>query len=230
MRLWVKWQHHPDFLALLRRVLAAPEDAAPRSVLSDWLRDHGDDPSADAMLPGGRPFVAGLTPEEMRGLRRDLVDAEFFYRFRHTCGLHRHTRGMAPWAAEEWEDENCDCLPLPKAEHLAAVLADHGLTIPLRPSEPRVVADRILTDIQGLVADRAAGMEPAKAGEYVKSYWHPQQLVRISRELTRRHPGKGWNRGDRSKPWPADLLIRLMDWPARQPKPAWRPTRCRRPW
>lgn len=38
---------HPDYRALLAHVLAAPDDDAPRLVLADWLREHGEDEYAD---------------------------------------------------------------------------------------------------------------------------------------------------------------------------------------
>lgn len=37
------WSDHPDFVALQRGVVEAPEDDAPRLVMADWLRDNGQD-------------------------------------------------------------------------------------------------------------------------------------------------------------------------------------------
>ena len=51
---------HPDFLALLRSALAAPNDTGARSALSDWLGDHGlgDLSALVAALPAWWPVVA----------------------------------------------------------------------------------------------------------------------------------------------------------------------------
>ena len=38
---------HPEYRALLETVLLHPDDDAPRLILADWVRDHGDDDRAD---------------------------------------------------------------------------------------------------------------------------------------------------------------------------------------
>lgn len=34
---------HPEFIALMRRILETPEDDAPRGVIADWIRQEGND-------------------------------------------------------------------------------------------------------------------------------------------------------------------------------------------
>jgi uncharacterized protein (TIGR02996 family) len=42
-----RWIGHPDFEAFALAIAAAPDDDGLRLVLSDWLRDQGDDVAAD---------------------------------------------------------------------------------------------------------------------------------------------------------------------------------------
>ena len=45
-----------DFAALWAGVLAAPDDAAPKLVLADWLADHDADPDLEAGLRWGAEY------------------------------------------------------------------------------------------------------------------------------------------------------------------------------
>lgn len=49
-----RWLGHPDFEAFALAIAAAPDDDGLRLVLSDWLRDQGDDVAAD--IAGGPLF------------------------------------------------------------------------------------------------------------------------------------------------------------------------------
>jgi uncharacterized protein (TIGR02996 family) len=49
---------HPDFEAFACAIAATPEDEAPRLILSDWLREQGDDAAAD--LAAGPMFPQAL--------------------------------------------------------------------------------------------------------------------------------------------------------------------------
>jgi uncharacterized protein (TIGR02996 family) len=49
---------HPDFEAFACAIAATPNDAAPRLILSDWLRAQGDDAAAD--LAAGPLFIQVL--------------------------------------------------------------------------------------------------------------------------------------------------------------------------
>jgi uncharacterized protein (TIGR02996 family) len=54
----VPWLGHADFEALAIGVAVTPDDDAPRLVLVDWLRDHGDDPAAE-LVAGSRGVFGG---------------------------------------------------------------------------------------------------------------------------------------------------------------------------
>jgi len=52
------WLGHADFEALALGAAVAPDDNAPRLVLVDWLRDHGDEPAAE-LVAGSRGVFGG---------------------------------------------------------------------------------------------------------------------------------------------------------------------------
>jgi len=65
-----RWIGHPDFEAFALAIAAARDDDAPRLVLSDWLRERGDDAAAD--LATGSMFATLLAVARFEKITRKI--------------------------------------------------------------------------------------------------------------------------------------------------------------
>jgi uncharacterized protein (TIGR02996 family) len=80
-----RWLGHPDFEALVRTAGVAAHDRAPLLVLSDWLRDQGDDAAAElARGPHFRDLLAVARFQHATGARAGQVVSALAESF---CGI-----------------------------------------------------------------------------------------------------------------------------------------------
>lgn len=63
-----RWIGNPEFEAIAAAVAAVPNDQAPRLVLSDWLRERGDDAAADLASQESFPTVLAFVRFQKAGV------------------------------------------------------------------------------------------------------------------------------------------------------------------
>lgn len=153
----------PEFLALLRATVSAPEDDAPAACLADWLRERGADQLADlaAALPAVWPVVMPAVAEAVFGTPVTTGTITTLSGIPNTADW---LTGPAIAATEtpQWEHDCAKCVFLGRYEQYDLYFADHGGLAPGYSPMPSTVIARHGSDGENYLSGiPAAGQVPA---------------------------------------------------------------------